>query len=201
MKSSLNKIFEKIQDSYWTIVPYNWRPGQIWYRIKCFLWHRYSTVKPREFPHTWVDRCELMPHMIFEILSQFIEGECGEDGVVDWYYEGGHKIEVKGEVSGKLINVRDEMQDLYDWWHKDYIVNKDHTHDAYHEHFKQHGTRSFEEIQGSDHLGWETNFDTPEAEAESDRLFQEAMALEKAYEKELNSRLHRIINIIPYMWT
>lgn len=66
---------EKIKAKYWNLVPYDWRPGQIWYRFKCWAWYRYTTVKPRALPDTWMDRDTILEHMAFEILSQFIEKE------------------------------------------------------------------------------------------------------------------------------
>jgi hypothetical protein len=207
-------MIEKIQNFYWSIVPHHLRPGQLWYRFKCWIWHRYSTVKPRGLPHTWVDRSHLMPHMIFEILSNFIEKECGENCFVEWYGDDPHMI----EVSGHQVNVRDEMQDLYDWWHKDYIVNIDNIHDEWHAHRELHVKDVFnpvedketlewvESVDGSDEafdglVSWDHEYSSPEAEIENERLFAEARAKETAYLEGLNSRLHRVINIIPYMWT
>ena len=200
-------MLEKIQYAYWSIIPHHLRPGQLWYRLKCWVWHRYSTVKPRDLPHTWVDRSHLMPHMIFEILSKFIEKECGEDCFVEWYGDEPHMI----EVDGKQVNVRDEMQDLYDWWHQDYLRNIDHIHDEWHEHRKLHVYNVFTRLTDQT-LDWAdpdydeleeggTQYSSPEAEIENNRIFAEATARKSAYEAELNSRLHRIINIIPYMWT
>jgi hypothetical protein len=215
----ISKMLEKIRYAYWSIVPHRLRPGQLWYRFKCWAWHRHTTVKPRGLPHTWYDRSGLMPHMIFEILSQFIEGECGEDCHVDWYYEYdedgviGHQVEVGGEK----VNVRDEMQDLYDWWHTDYLKNIDKIHDEWHEHRKLHVYDVFTRVTDPVTLDWVTEVDpnadaeeleewgtqysSPEAEVENERLFKEANDLEERYRVELNSRLHRVINIIPYMWT
>lgn len=68
--------WERIKFFYWRMVPYNWRPSQIWYRLKCWAWFRYTTVKPRTMPwNTWTDRTDLMPHMMFELLADFIEKE------------------------------------------------------------------------------------------------------------------------------
>ena len=49
---------------------------------------------------------------MFEVLSQFIENECSP-GPIDWEASA-HMV----KVHGKEVNVRDEMQELYDWWHK-----------------------------------------------------------------------------------
>lgn len=114
-KDPPNSIWDWIKHKYWNIISYDYRPFQLYYRIKCFLWHRYTTIKPRTLKyHTWCDRCTLLPHIMFEILSQYIEREAEN---IEWYGEYGHKI----NVDGKEVFVRDEMQFLYDWWHKIYL--------------------------------------------------------------------------------
>lgn len=70
-------MLDKLRNFYWRLIPYDWRPGQLLYRMKCFFFKRYTTVKPRYLPHTWCDRTAVLPHMMFEILSQFLEKECG----------------------------------------------------------------------------------------------------------------------------
>lgn len=213
-------LSERIKYAYWKVVPYGLRPGQLWYRFKCWVWHRYSTIKPRTLPHTWVDRCSLMPHMMFEILSDFIEGECGEDCHVQWYADESDEesgwVPHTVEVDGKQVNVRDEMQDLYDWWHKDYLVNIDHIHDDWHKHREEHAkdifTRADQDTKDwvdeidpdaddEDIFEFGTKYSSPEAQVENERLFKEANERENHYREELNLRLHRVINIIPYMWT
>ena len=95
--------WDKICYKYYDIVPNKYRPHELWYQFKCWAFKRYTTVKPRYLGHSWHDRCTIMPHMIFEILCQFIEKECSPGGI-DWDHDERH------------IAVRKEMQDLYDWW-------------------------------------------------------------------------------------
>ena len=205
------KLLEKTLDTYYSLVPYHLRPGELVYRFKCWAWHRYSTVKPRHLPHTWVDRSHLMPHMMFEILSDFIEKECDEDCHVDWEASG-HMV----EVDGKQVNVRDEMQDLYDWWHQDYLKNRDNIYDEWHEHREQHVRDVFTrvdqdtadwvksvdpEADEDDLEEWTNEYSSEEARIENERLFKEAGERETFYIEELNRRLHRLVNVISYMWT
>lgn len=168
--------WDKICLFYWGMVPYDYRPGQIWYRFKCWLWKRYSTIKPRYLPHTWCDRVELLPHMMFEVLSQFIEKECSP-GMVDWQ-KSGHSV----IVDGKEVNVRDEMQDLYDWWHQ--IYNKE-----YPERMKQIYAES-------EHEEWPPNKPITE-----DFWTRRASRLETKMENELMTRMIRLCKVQPYMWT
>jgi len=184
---------DKIKHFYWQHWPYDWRPGQAWYRLECFLWHRYSTIRPRYLGHTWSDRCELMSHAMFEILSQFVEQECSP-GHVEWYGEWGHKIGDK--------YVRDEMQELYDWWHtirnkemeevNDMLWAEAHKHEPF-AHFVPIGDGSLVE--------WKQQFYNDEDEAIYKCCLNACNKLERMMDAALQERLHRLVNIIPYLWT
>ena len=95
------ETISKIKHKYWKIVPYDYRPKNLWYKLKCFLWHRYTTIKPRELDHTWCDRCELIVYTNFEILQQFVEEEMY--GRICWDSDEDH------------INAEKEIQYLYNW--------------------------------------------------------------------------------------
>jgi len=174
-------------------MPYDWRPGQIWYRLKCFCWHRYTTLKPRYLGHTWHDRCEILPHMMFEILSQFIEKECEPEERIEWYGEYGHKIGDK--------YVRDEMQELYDWWHE--IYNK--LYPAICERLwkkskKYNPTVMWVDIE-DDYQEYAPKWATPKDEKFYKLILDSIGNLEDRMAQELKNNLHRIIEIMPYMWT
>lgn len=85
------------------LVPHNARPSNVWYNIKCFF-IRYTTVKPRYLPHTWVDRDFLMVATMFEILCQFLEKEVNDEEYNDTQSDR-HEIYVK-------------MAELRGWWLK-----------------------------------------------------------------------------------
>jgi hypothetical protein len=119
---------------------------------------------------------------MFEILSRFIEKECGEDGVKDWYdEEWGGKIVVNGEAKF----VRDEMQELYDWWHLYYnsgVMEKE----------KDDLLSQIVEI------GYQ-----PKTKAEKLKLRKACKAYHNFDYKirdDLKNRLHRIINVMDYVW-
>ena len=178
-----------IKHLYWKIIR---RPGEIWYKFKCFF-KRYTTIKPRYLDHTWHDRSYLLPHMAFEILSQFIEKECSP-GYIEWYGEYGHKINDK--------YVRDEMQDLYDWWHQ--VYNKE-----YHEVSKMLWAEAEKHephpywvpIEGLDLYEWDPQFKTEE-DAQLYRQGLNALnKLDRRMDQDLQERLHRLVDIIPYLWT
>lgn len=190
-------MFDKIQDLYWQIVPYDWRLRQIVYRLRCFFWCRYTTVKPRTLPyHTWTDRDNLLAHCSFEILSRFIENECSP-GNVDWYSDDcPHKIVVNGVEKW----VRDEMQEIYEWWHNKYIKGQNDENERLH--------KEIEKVEPITYTGekdgqwyWEPQFKCEEDAVEWKGYMRALSDLERNIESELQLMLHRLVDIRQYMWT
>ena len=173
------KIIDKIQEFYWSVIPYEYRLGELWYKFKCFVWHRYSTVKSRHLGHTWVDRSDLMHYTMMEILSDFIEKECGEDCIVDWDSDDEHR------------RVRSELQEIYDWWHQDYLKNHDHYYDEWHDFSKKYSSGDI----------LDPVWVSKQTKAHADHLFNQALQREKDHKEELNRRLHQLVDLAPYMWT
>jgi len=188
--------YEQLNSLYRSLIPYDWRPMQVWYRLCCYIWHRYTTVKPRTLNyHTWCDRAQLMPHAMFEILTRFIEEECSP-GIVDW--TSSHHI-VK--VDGEDVNVREEMQALYDWWHQYYLVEYPAADKRLYEIMESHKpTRYMTELPSGRCL-WEPKFDNELDKTIWDGCRCDIRDLERNVEGALRDRLHRLVNIIPYLWT
>jgi len=141
-----------------------------------------NTIKPRYLKHTWCDKDHVMAHMMFELLSTFIEDECSP-GHVQWFGEHGHKI----EVDGKKVFVRHEMQALYDWWHEKYNKAYSKETDAIYE-------ESIDEPL-CDKNGMFCMSDHNKA------VYKKASELEAFYESQLEENLIRLLKIRPYMWT
>lgn len=188
-----------IKHTYWKLVPYDWRPFTISYRLKCFFFKRYTTVKPRTLKyHTWCDRCTLLPHMMFEILTQFIEEECSPE-IIDWEASD-HRVIVNGES----VNVRDEMQALYDWWHKEYLKEyPKREEELWAEIKKYEPTFLFEkmEIEDTCFYSYNPNFSSKEDKTHYKSLMGQISSLEREKEKELIKMCHRLVEVIPYLWT
>jgi hypothetical protein len=130
--------------------------------------------------------------MMFEILSQFIEKECSP-GHIEWYGEWGHKID------GKYV--RDEMQELYDWWHN--VYNKfHHEEDAklWDKASKHRPDVEWVPLDGGGFL-WDQQWKNEDDKQLYHKHLDAAIELEENMEKQLAENLHRIINIMPYMWT
>lgn len=187
-----------IQELYWDWVPYDWRPGQIWYRLTCWAWHRHTTVKPRYLGHTWCDRTELMPNMMFEILCQFVEKECSP-GHVEW---GDQWACNQITIDGIEKNAMDEMKELIRWWHEDYHKIYPEVGDMLWAEASKHSpTREFIDVPDTDYIEWLPEFATEEDKTIYNNCLMATNKLERNMDKALEDRLHRIVNLIPYLWT
>jgi hypothetical protein len=187
-------LIDRVKRIYWKVIPYEVRPGQLWYRFKCFVWHRYSTVKPRYLPHTWCDRTSVMPHMMFEILCQFVEKECSP-GHVEWYGDDPHTVMVDGEEK----NVMDEMKDLIEWWTVVYNKERGEVEEMLWAEAEKHSPKTRFEPYAENLLTMEFDYKSDESKAIYHRCMDGIHKLEM--NEELERRLHRIIPLIPYMWT
>jgi len=203
----VEKQTDKVKHTYWNVIPYDWRPGQIWYRFKCWAWKRHTTVKPRYLPHTWCDRCSILPHMMFEILSQFIEKECSP-GIVEWYGENGHKITVDGTEK----YVMDEMKDLCSWWHE--IYNKEyervdnviweliHTHNLGPQGDWDEMNDPLVDDDGEVYAyRWNPKYETAEKETLYHMLLNALNRLEREQHEDLEEKMIRLCKLRAYMWT
>lgn len=167
----------KLLDIYYNLIPYDYRPSQLWYVLKCWAWHRYTTIKPRYLSHKWTDKVDVLPHIMFEVLSEFIEDECSP-GWVEWYGDYPHVI----KVDGVDRNVRDEMQALYSWWHEKY-------------------NGSYPEIIDEiyDSLPLE-DFCFPIAK-QAEKVYGLVNRIEQRMDEELEEKMIRLVRLRPYMWT
>ena len=139
-----------------------------------FKWH--TTIKPRYLGHTYCDTVILMPHMMFELLSRFIEVEA--DDVV-WYHE--HATLIDGR------NIRDEMQELYDWWHNTYIKEYPEIEDIIFKELEKHSPLSI--------FGYQTNED----KIISRCLLAALNKLEMIRENDLEIKMIRLVKITKYL--
>lgn len=175
-----------------------WHPAKLWYWFKCWAWKRYTTIKPRYLDHRWQDRSVLVAHIMFEILCQFVEDECSP-GDIEWYGDHGHKV----TVDDKEKFVRDELQELYDWWtgdyHGSYPIAQRAMWDAASDFDDEHCTSCVREED--DMLFFDPQYDTPENKQISKELHKAASQFEQDMNAELNRRLLRILAIREYMWT
>lgn len=169
--SRIASLYCKVQNIYHSIIPYNYRPSQLYYRAKCFLWNRYSTVKSRYLPHTWCDRDNLLFHTSMEILSQFLEKECSP-GIVNWESDEYH------------AHAMSEMRTIYKWYHEEYMKKMNE------------GTLFWDDSLIPNPLDFSQPL--PEGYKKMAHFSQLANEIVEAKKKEM---LHRLIEVMPYMWT
>ncbi len=187
-KQSKDSLWIRIQYAYWTLIPYPNRPGQWWYGLKCLMWHRYTTYKPRHLSHQWCDKVEALPHMMFEMLEDFYEKECSP-GHVEWYGEHGHKVPGKDTVY-----VMDEIKDLLHWWNNVYL-KQDDIWDAL-----------YNDMPDPTHMVDDNGLYGPffDKDGEKERYEEIHLIIRKSEEEitaDLDENLRRIINIRQSLWT
>ena len=158
------------------------------YKFKCWAWCRYTTVKPRNLPHTWCDRTELLSHVMFEVLSEFIEKECNP-GHVEWHDpEWSHKI----TVNGVERYVMDEMKALYDWWNKKYLKAYPEFIDSLYDLISDEPIKFINSDDG---------YSTMEFNPVDSKVYDFINRVEEHIEKELEEKLIRLVKIRESMWT
>lgn len=199
------KFIETLRRQYYQWIPYNYRPHELWYRFKCFVWHRYTTTKPKCLGHTWCDKVELLPHTMFQILVDFVEKECTPERV-NWYHEYGHKVTVDGVEKF----VRDEIQEIYDWYTKVYVPNFNGENTEYNKIWDKINENSplefLKEITDPEdrHYGnyvYDPEFDEPHKAALYKEAFQELNAYDQALSDKCDEMMHRLVNVRHSLWT
>ena len=112
-KPLYEKLWMLIKYTYWSTIPYWWRPGGMWYKFKCWGWKRYSTIKPRTVGHTWIDKGDLIPLLVFEAFLQFIEKEIDpkdyDTGIVDWHHDE------------EIQRIYEDIRAIQHWWTYKYL--------------------------------------------------------------------------------
>ncbi len=135
----------------------------------------------------------------FEILSQFIEKECGPDGIVNWDGDEAHR------------KFRKDIQTIYDWWHNSQKDYKEVEEILWAEHKKHEPTSWFSPIKNEDgtpKMGTYTQLYTMDLQFEKeesrdihDTLMKATNKLENMYEEDINRRLHQLVDLRMGMWT
>lgn len=166
-------MFERLDDLYYEFTKTH--IGHLWYKFKCWIWYRYSTVKPRYLFHTWIDRDVLLLHCSFEILCKFVEEELYQD-IVDWDSDEEHK------------NAKKNMLELYYWWIECNTKNKDGVYIDY----------DYEAIYNTlSRLAYQND-------NKGDRYYEYLTAiskLDKMHDEFIKNQLKKLIDLMDWMWT
>lgn len=182
-----DSLLDKIKYFYWDHWPYDYRPGQIWYRIKCRFWHKYNIIKIKKLPSTWCDRDRILFHANMQILVDFIEREKPYEHIV---IEGGnHDAEWA------------ELKVIYDWYKK------------YPEPYKSQEEEIYKKLESS--TPWEpfgeedketlsngmTVYTMSECPEDRSKIYQELNDLENKLFNDEQDMLQRLIKIRWILWT
>ncbi len=91
--------------------------GDFWYYLKCKLWHKFNTVTAKNLPPTWTDRDNLLIHITFQIVCDFVEKELEN--------ENPFSSDSEDEESKKSIltwrSATQELIDMRDWYINVYV--------------------------------------------------------------------------------
>jgi hypothetical protein len=193
-------LITRIKYKYWDLWPYDLRPGVMWYNLKCWAWHRYSTIHCSQLPHTWCDRNTLLLHASFQILTDFIDKECSP-GHVQWYGDCPHQVEVNGVVE----NVMDEMLELYHWWNTVYLKEYPKMMDDFWEVASECGPEMkcvpYDDMP--DHVAGQlvSEFDNDEQRDAYKSVMKSINDTERVMDEKSEEMLKRLAAIRLWMWT
>lgn len=143
-------------------------------------------IRLRHLRSGWVDKDRLLPHVIFEILCQFIEEEDPENSI-DWQQDKKHAA------------AWTELNELYRWWTSEYVPFE--TDETYLDGIE---TPKLERrpVPGNRRLHLvEFRYSSPKAKAKAEAALRARRRLEERMEVELTRRCKRVINVRRFMWT
>jgi hypothetical protein len=180
------------------------------YKVKCWLFRPYTTIKPRTMGHTWADKSELLPHMMFEIFCKFMEEECyvTDDykiGEKCWIRFEGIKGKHMIEVNGKKKWVWTEMAEIYKWWKEEYVPLWNGVHPKMVQ--IEQDMKKYGQIEGTDLFVKSENgpyFEfkpTYKNKKLHDKASEKYWKFEEDMDNKLVEMMKRMSDIHGYMWT
>lgn len=184
----MNNLIERVQEFYWSLIPYESRPFHLWYRFKCFVWHRYTTVKPRYLGHVYCDTRELLVHTSFELLIRFYEEEFDQ---VKWY----------GDFAPKVGDryVADIIKYLIDWYENDWVPYYNYEFQSLLHDEQPEPVSWFKTKDGRTLLS--PVFKSKEDEEKSNQIHKAIRGYEESMERQAEENLKLLAEIRPYLWT
>lgn len=165
---------ELLESIYHQIVPFDYRPKQIYYNIKGWFKPHWK-IRPRDITwNTWVDKCHLLPSMMFEITTQFLEKECNP-GIVDWDCDFPGNFH---EFRGERRKVIDLMREAVDWWQSNHYCNE-----------YEADKEIYDQISNTKN------------DKEKAKLYRQLWDNEIKREKEKKEYMHLLVDLHGRMWT
>ncbi len=159
----------------------------MWYYVKCAIWHRYTTITPRNIAPTWTDRRELLLHTSFEILMDFVEKEQkGRWTVSDLEAEIASPTDEmsKGWCLSYLATAT-EIEFLYHWW----TVLRPERETEY-----DRRLTAWSDLHQADRDAY--TVEHPDWQKTENPEYDDAIR-----DKEDDDMLHRLVNVRQSLWT
>lgn len=194
-------MIDLIKESYWNIVPYDYRPSNLWQKFLDWSWYRYTVIHPRTLPgFGWTDRDHLLVHSCFEILTQFMEKELKGYKEEDWKFYYTQCQEELVEFGGHKKDPYYVLDYLMRWW-RFYLEKEEKLGDAWHEFNEEHSKLETSETDKEGWLHSRTIWDTVENEQVSKKMFKRYSKKCQKLEQELENNLVLLIRLRKYLWT
>ncbi len=193
-------LWDKVKYKYWEILPYDYRPSQLWYYTKCKLWKKYNQVTVKHLPPTWVDRDYLLHGVMFQVLEDFIEKEC-TSGSTDWYSKD---CPLTVKVHGVEVHARDEMTQLLKWYKTKFLGSYEKIRDDLTDRFLASAPPHIEKeitINGETYIEWSDGEISEEQRKHYLFLMDLSTYTDQRIAEELESMLIRLVKVRPFMWT
>ena len=178
---------ESVQCLYWRTIPYDYRPGQLWYWLKCRLYKKFNQVNIKSLTYTYNDPEHVLEHAIFQVLVDFIEKE---DPFNHFDTENSHH---KNEWA--------ELKELYLWW-KNLYLDYHHNWEKYH-HVIPGGMSDivFTKIPGSNLSSMDFVYKPPDAKEFVHIWYKQNDEVDNFFYDELTKRAKRLIELRYLLWT
>jgi len=189
---------------------FGWRPWrmftasgflpELWYYLKCRVWHRYNVIHVRSLPPTWSDRSDAMIHVMFQVLVDCVEKE-------DWFNDRLYYQEDPENGPDYTWDFRDEWQEmaiLYDWWMNKRparLAAEDEAGATWHKAFEAAGGMQYGPVGPVGTEGAGVREIILSHSPEERKLFQESQDMEKWGEADDEQMMHRLVMMTPYLWT
>lgn len=157
--------------------------------LKGRFWKKHTIIHPRHLHYTWCDKTELIPHLVFESLCQFVENEKPFENVCWDHYNDYKKVK-------KII------KDNYRWWNEVYIPwfwkGK-----VYNQIWKIMPERisTFQKDSSGKYFRYSPKYHSKEDKQFERILFKVLTESDERVSEELTQRCQDIISIRTYLWT